>query len=65
MGGRYLDVLEKRDGDWKIASRTMLYDWDRDLGIAADWSKGLMGMPFASDYYTGRANDDFSEKWFA
>jgi hypothetical protein len=65
MGGRYLDVLEKRDGEWKIASRIMLYDWDRDLGVAADWSKGLMGMPFAGDHYTGRASGDFSESWFA
>jgi SnoaL-like domain len=65
MGGRYLDVLEKRDGEWKIASRTMLYDWDRDLGVAADWSKGLMGMPFAGDHYTGRSGGDFSETWFA
>ncbi len=65
MGGRYLDVLEKRDGDWKIASRVMLYDWDRDLGEAADWSKGLMGMPFAGDHYTGSSAADFSESWFA
>jgi SnoaL-like domain len=65
MGGRYLDVLEKRDGEWRIASRVMLYDWDRDLGVAADWSKGLMGMPFAGDHYTGRSAGDFSEGWFA
>ncbi len=65
MGGRYLDVLEKRNGEWRVASRVMLYDWDRDLGIAADWSKGLMGMPFASDHYTGRSAGDFSEGWFA
>ncbi len=64
MGGRYLDVLEKRDGEWRIASRTMLYDWDRDLGVAADWSKGLMGMPFAGDHYTGRSAGDFSERFF-
>jgi SnoaL-like domain len=64
MGGRYLDVLEKRDGDWRIASRVMLYDWDRDLGAAADWSKGLMGMPFTGDHYTGRSAGDFSEGWF-
>jgi hypothetical protein len=65
MGGRYLDLLEKRDGEWKIASRVMLYDWDRDLGEAADWSKGLMGMPFAADHYTGRSVGDYSEGWFA
>jgi hypothetical protein len=65
MGGRYLDTLEKRDGEWKIAARIMLYDWDRDLGEAADWSKGLMGMPFAADHYSGRSAGDFSESWFA
>jgi SnoaL-like domain len=63
MGGRYLDTLEKRDGDWRIASRVMLYDWDRDLGEAADWSNGLMGMPFTADHYTGRSAGDFSEGW--
>jgi SnoaL-like domain len=63
MGGRYLDRLEKRGDEWRIASRTMLYDWDRDLGVAADWTKGLMGMPFAGDHYTGRSAGDFSEGW--
>ena len=27
IGGRYLDLMEKRDGEWRIAGRTMLYDW--------------------------------------
>lgn len=65
MGGRYLDVLEKRDDEWKIANRVMLYDWDRDLGVAADWSKGLMGMPFTGDHYTGRSAADHSAAFFA
>lgn len=26
-GGRYLDRYEKREGDWKIAHRTFVYDW--------------------------------------
>ncbi len=64
MGGRYLDVLAKRDGEWKIASRIMLYDYDMDFGPARDISKGLMGMPFAGDHYTGRGVGDFSEEWF-
>jgi hypothetical protein len=65
MGGRYLDRLEKRNGEWRIASRVMLYDWDRDLGVAADWSKGLMGMQFIGDHYTGRSAGDYSEAFFA
>lgn len=65
MGGRYLDTLEKRDGEWRIASRIMLYDYDLDIGPAIDMAKGLMGMPFSADHYTGRSSGDFSETWFA
>ncbi len=64
LGGRYLDLLEKRGGEWRIASRTMLYDWTQDLGEAADWSKGMMGAPFSGDHFTGRAVGDFSTTFF-
>ena len=66
IGGRYLDKLEKRDGSWCIVERTLLYDWYMDYGIAADWSQGVMGLPFTADHYTGksRANCDFSEVFF-
>jgi hypothetical protein len=26
-GGRYLDRFERRDGEWKIAERTVVYEW--------------------------------------
>ena len=26
-GGRYLDELEKRDGEWRISKRTYVLDW--------------------------------------
>lgn len=61
IGGRYLDWTEKIDGDWRISNRTMLYDWCQDLGEAADWSAGLMGMPFDTARYAGRADGDPSE----
>jgi hypothetical protein len=64
IGGRYLDRAEKRDGAWRIAERTMLYDWQQDLGASADWSKGVMGAPFSGDHYTGRAVGDFSTAFF-
>lgn len=65
IGGRYLDQVEKRDGEWRIAARTMLYDWSQDFGVSVDWSQGLMGMPFSADHYTGRAHGDYSEHFFA
>lgn len=61
IGGRYVDRLDKIGGEWRIAHRTMLYDWFNDLGDAVDWSAGLMGMPFDSLRYAGRAHDDPSE----
>ena len=65
IGGRYLDRLEQRNGEWRIVERTMLYDWFQDFGLSADWSQGVMGMPFSGEHYTGRAVADFSEVFFA
>jgi len=64
IGGRYLDRIEKRGAEWRIASRVMLYDWFQDFGKSVDWSKGVMGMPFSADHYTGRAVGDYSETFF-
>ncbi len=60
IGGRYLDRFEKRGSEWRIAHRIMLYDWYQDSGVSVDWSKGVMGMPFSAEHYTGRAVGDFS-----
>lgn len=64
IGGRYLDVFEKRDGKWAIASRMMLYDWYQDWGPAIDWSKGVMGLPFSDPHFAGGAKGDYSEQFF-
>jgi hypothetical protein len=64
IGGRYLDVFEKRDGDWRIVSRNMLYDWYQDWGASIDWSQGIMGMPFSAPHFSGRAKGDWSTEFF-
>ena len=64
LGGRYLDVMERRAGDWRIAHRTMLYDWLKDFGQSVDWSQGLLGMPFLTSYSVGKAHGDHSEVFF-
>ncbi|MBY0421374.1 MAG: nuclear transport factor 2 family protein [Parvularculaceae bacterium] len=64
IGGRYLDRFELRHDDWRIASRTMLYDWSQDWGVAADFSKGVMGLAFSSPKFAGRAHGDWSETFF-
>jgi hypothetical protein len=64
IGGRYLDRMDRRGTQWRIAHRTMLYDWSRDLGESIDWSQGLMGLSFSDGHYTGRSAGDHSETFF-
>lgn len=64
IGGRYLDVFAKRDSKWRIAERTMLYDWSQDWGNSIDWSQGVMGMPFSDPKFSGRAHGDWSGTFF-
>lgn len=65
IGGRYLDRMDRIDDSWRIARRTMIYDWYQELGPAVDWNAdGLMGMRFDSERYTGRAVSDRSEAFF-
>lgn len=65
LGGRYLDRFEQRGGEWRIAARTMLYDWLRDDGVSVDWAQGVLGTPFLAGHYTGAAKGDHSERFFA
>lgn len=65
IGGRYLDRLERRDGEWRIANRMMLYDWYQDFGVAIDWAQGVMGLPLSAPHFSGRAHGDYSVQFFA
>lgn len=64
IAGRYLDRIEKRGTEWRIAHRAFIYDWVQDFGQSADWSKGIMGSPFCSGQPTGRAQGDPSVDFF-
>jgi SnoaL-like domain len=64
VGSRYLDRMEKRDQQWRIAHRKMVYDWLRDFGQSVDWSQGMLGMPFLSQQCVGQARGDYSETLF-
>jgi hypothetical protein len=43
VGGRYLDRLEKRDGEWRIAQRRYVLDWNRNTPSTAAWDGPLYG----------------------
>ena len=40
-GGRLVDRFEKRSGEWKIAHRWTVLDWNRDTPSAEGWCLGL------------------------
>lgn len=49
---------------WRISQRTTIHDWFQNLGGSVDWTSGLMGMPFDTARYAGRAAGDYSEGFF-
>lgn len=40
-GGRLFDRFERRNGDWKIAHRRTIFDWNRDTHASEGWVNGL------------------------
>lgn len=45
VSGRYLDEMEKRQSEWRIASRKVVIDWFRITDNSSDWSRGMFGKP--------------------
>lgn len=43
MSGRYVDRFEKRGDAWRIAARTVMYDWLRPLGSPEGTERERMG----------------------
>jgi hypothetical protein len=53
IGGRYLDRYERRQGNWKIARRSLALDWCRVVPVnAEDYREFAAGAPL------GRADAD-------
>jgi hypothetical protein len=40
-GGRLIDRFERRGGEWKIAHRRTVFDWNRDVPSSEGWCIGL------------------------
>jgi hypothetical protein len=41
VGGRYLDRLERRAGEWRIASRVYVMDWNQNGKATVRWEGGI------------------------
>jgi uncharacterized protein YceH (UPF0502 family)/ketosteroid isomerase-like protein len=44
MGGRYVDKLQKRNGEWRILRRTVVHDWNQNGPSTAIWKGGIYGQ---------------------
>ncbi|HEY1973522.1 MAG TPA: nuclear transport factor 2 family protein [Pseudonocardia sp.] len=51
IGGRYVDRLRRESGSWRIAERTAVVDWSRNLGAPAPWDSP------AAQRFTGGRHD--------
>lgn len=60
--GRYLDRMEKRGGEWRIAERRVVMDGFRIWDDSADWERGMFGRPVTLGK---RGSDDPSHGWFS
>jgi SnoaL-like domain len=56
-GARYIDRMEKRGDEWRIARRVVKIDWLREYDDSADLEAGFQGVPFVPG---GRKPDDAS-----
>lgn len=54
VGGRYLDLFEKRQGEWRILDRLVVFDWDQ----AQPWTPRFADP--AGRTFGGRWPDDVS-----
>ena len=55
--GRYLDVVERRGGQWRIAHRRLIVDWIRDFGVSPRWGEPIVDGVWKMG---GRKPDDLS-----
>ena len=58
FGARVLDKFERRNGEWRIAIRRVIYDWQRDTPVMETWGRGFFG-PVYSDAGKGNADPSF------
>lgn len=54
VGGRYLDRFERRGGEWRIAKRLFVHDWNQNQKATVEWEAGW----YAQLHVRGRNDKD-------
>jgi hypothetical protein len=53
VAGRHQDVFERRDAEWRIAARSIVFDWSRAIGPSCNSSAGTLGITAAASRIGG------------
>lgn len=61
LGARYKDVFEKRNGEWKILRRTVIWDWNVKNAGRSDWNH--MKVPPDANFGAPKPHDAIYGKW--
>ena len=65
LGGRYVDRLEKRNGEWRLLQRNAVYDWYRDFGDSQPWDSPWFAGIVPGSNSLGSTTKDLSWDMFA
>lgn len=61
QAGRYRDLCEKRDGVWKILTRTCVWDWCEVRPAKPDWD--IVNVPRESNWGNFHPEDPIYKDW--
>lgn len=62
LGGRYRDLCEKRNGEWRILRRLCIFDYANELEGARDFQT-IFGMPEDTAVGTNYPTDPIYAEW--
>lgn len=61
LGGRYRDLCEKRDGQWKVLRRVCVWDWCEEQLTQAGWK--MVGIPQNTNWGRYFPDDPIYKDW--
>lgn len=63
LGGRYRDLCEKREGEWKILRRVCIWDWNQKIDRNPGWD--IMRAPELSNWGQFYPDDPIYQDWYS
>jgi ketosteroid isomerase-like protein len=63
-GARSVDRFERRNGEWKIAHRKLVFDWNRDTPANQTWCLGMFDPEDPNMHHASKDEADLSYQRF-